>query len=158
MAKGPRIDRDPRVILTGGGYYRRMGRIAVHALLIAGAVIVLAGCGIADSRAPVPEFMRGKANEPPPPEPPPDVKRLLRENLDSVFVAASYPRQVRVAPPRRDVRGSGWTACVRADLTSVIGKPLGTETYRITISGGTIIDRRRVEADDICASESYEPV
>jgi hypothetical protein len=134
-----------------------MGRIAVHALLIAGAVIVLAGCGIADSRAPVPEFMRGKASEPPPPEPPPDVKRLLRENLDSVFVAASYPRQVRVAPPRRDVRGSGWTACVRADLTSVIGKPLGTETYRITISGGTIIDRRRVEADDICASESYEP-
>jgi hypothetical protein len=135
-----------------------MGRIAVHALLIAGAAIVLAGCGIADSRAPVPEFMRGKASEPPPPEPPPDVKRLLRENLDSVFVAASYPRQVRVAPPHRDVHGSGWTACVRADLTSVIGKPLGTETYRITISGGTIIDRRRVEADDICASESYEPV
>src|SRR5450759_458190 len=116
MAKGPRIDRDPRAILTGGGYYRRMGRIAVHALLIAGAAIVLAGCGIADSRAPVPEFMRGKASEPPPPEPPPDVKRLLRENLDSVFVAASYPRQVRVAPPHRDVRGSGWTACVRADL------------------------------------------
>ena len=135
-----------------------MGRIAVHALLIAGAAIVLAGCGIADSRSPVPEFMRGKASEPPPPEPPPDVKRLLRENLDSVFVAASYPRQVRVAPPHRDVHGSGWTACVRADLTSVIGKPLGTETYRITISGGTIIDRRRVEADDICASESYEPV
>jgi hypothetical protein len=135
-----------------------MGRIAVHALLIAGAAIVLAGCGIADSRAPVPEFMRGKASEPPPPEPPPDVKRLLRENLDSVFVAASHPRQVRVAPPHRDVHGSGWTACVRADLTSVIGKPLGTETYRITISGGTIIDRRRVEADDICASESYEPV
>jgi hypothetical protein len=135
-----------------------MGRIAVHALLIAGLAIGLAGCGIADSRAPVPEFMRSKAIEPPPPEPPPDVKRLVRENLDSVFVAASSPRQLRVSPPRRDVRGSGWTACVRADLTSVIGKPLGTETYRLTVSGGVIIDRRRVEADDNCASESYEPI
>jgi hypothetical protein len=135
-----------------------MGRIAVHGLLIAGGALALAGCGFADSRAPVPEFMRGKASDPPPPEPPPDVKRLVRENLDSVFVAASSPRQVRVAPPRHDVRGPGWTACVRADLTSVIGKPLGTETYRITISGGVIIERRRVEADDNCASESYEPV
>jgi hypothetical protein len=134
-----------------------MGRIVVHTLLIAGVAIMLASCGFADSRAPVPEFMRSKAGVSPP-EPPPDVKRMVRENLDSVFVAASHPRQVRVAPPHRDVRGSGWTACVRADLTSVIGKPLGTETYRITISGGTIIDRRRVEADDICASESYEPV
>jgi hypothetical protein len=75
-----------------------------------------------------------------------------------VFAAASLPRQVRVAPTRHDVRGSGWTACVRADLTSVIGKPLGTETYRLTVNGGMIIDRRRVEADDNCASESYEPI
>ncbi len=135
-----------------------MGRIVVHALLIAGVANVLAGCGFADSRAPVPEFMRGKASDPPPPEPPPDVKRLVHENLDSVFVAASSPRQVRVSPPRHDVRGPGWSACVRADLTSVIGKPLGTETYRVTISGGAIIDRRRIEADDNCASESYEPI
>lgn len=135
-----------------------MGRIVVHALLIAGVALVLADCGLADSRSPVPEFMRAKVSDPPPPEPPPDVKRLVRENLDSVFVAASSPRQVRVAPPHHDVRGSGWTACVRADLTSVIGKPLGTETYRLTVSGGMIIDRRRVEADDNCASESYEPI
>jgi hypothetical protein len=135
-----------------------MGRPGVHTLLIAGVTIALAGCGLADSRSPVPEFMRAKASDPPPPEPPPDVKRLVRENLESVFVAASSPRQVRVAPPRQDVRGSGWTACVRADLTSVTGKPLGTVTYRLTVSGGMIIDRRRVEADDNCASESYEPI
>jgi hypothetical protein len=135
-----------------------MGRIVVHAILITGVALVLAACGFADSRSPVPEFMRAKTSEPPPPEPPPDVKRLVREKLDSVFVAASYPRQVRVSPPHHDVRGSGWTACVRADLTSVIGKPLGTETYRLTVSGGMIIDRRHVEADDNCASESYEPI
>jgi len=32
---------------------------------------------------------------------------------------------------------------VRADLTNAMGKPLGTETYRITITGGVILDRQR---------------
>jgi hypothetical protein len=135
-----------------------MRRIIVYAVLTAGGALVLAGCGMADSRSPVPEFMRAKATEPPPPEPPPDVRRLVRERLDSVFTAASYPRQVRVSPPRHEPRGQDWTACVRADLTSVNGKPLGTETYRITISGGVILDRRRIEANDTCASETFEPI
>ena len=133
-----------------------MRRIIVHAALLAGGALVLVGCGIADSHSPVPEFMRAKASEPPPPEPPPDVIQLVREKLDSVFVSTSNPRQVRVSPPRRDLHGSGWTACVRAELTSAMGKPLGAQTYRVTISGGEIIDRRRAGADDNCASESYE--
>jgi hypothetical protein len=102
--------------------------------------------------------MRGKPGEPPPPEPQPDVGKLVRENLDSVFVASSYPRQVRVSPPRHNLRGLGWTACVRAELTSSMGKPLGPQTYRITISGGVIMDRLRVEADDTCANETYQPI
>src|SRR5450432_3717835 len=106
-----------------------MLRQIVHSALMVGAVISLSGCGIADSRSPVPEFMRGKASEPPPPEPPPDVKQLVREKLDTVFVAASYPRHVRVSPPRHELKGSGWTACVRAELTSAMGRPLGSETY-----------------------------
>jgi hypothetical protein len=126
--------------------------------LVAGAALVLAACGFADSRSPVPEFMRGKAPEPPPSEPPPDVKQLVHEKLDSVFVASSYPRQVRVSAPHHELEGLGWTACVRAELTSATGKPLGTQTYRITISGGAIMDRRRVEAEDTCASETFEPI
>jgi hypothetical protein len=122
---------------------------------MAAVALALAGCGLADSRSPVPEFMRNKVTEPPPPETPPDVKRLVRENLSSMFTAASNPRGVRVSPPLRETKGAGWTACVRAELTSVMGKPLGTETYRVIISGGTITDRRR---DDDCASESYEPI
>ena len=133
-----------------------MRRVVVGLALIAGGA--LAGCGVADSRSPVPEFMRAKATEPPQPEPPPDVKRLVREQLDAVFLAASKPRQVRVAPPRREVRGAGWTACVSAELTSVMGTSLGTETYRVIISGGTITDRRRAAPDDNCASETYEPI
>jgi hypothetical protein len=65
---------------------------------------------------------------------------------------------VRVSPAHRDLRGSGWTACVRADLTNAMGKPLGTETYRITITGGVILDRQRIDANDNCVSESYRPI
>ena len=126
--------------------------------MIAGGALLLAGCGLADVRSPVPEFMRAKAPDPPPLEAPPDVKRLLSEKLDSVFTPASRPTGVRVSAPRPELRGAGWTACVKAELVSVTGKPLGTQTYRISISNGLIADRHRVEADDSCSSESYEPV
>jgi hypothetical protein len=134
-----------------------MQRVFVHLARIVGAALVLAGCGLADSRSPVPEFMRNKAAEPPPLEAAPEVKRLVRENLDSLFSTASKPRNVRVSPPYREVRGPGWTACVRADILSVVGKPLSM-TYRIIISRGQITDRRRAEGDDTCASETYEPI
>ncbi len=132
-----------------------MWRVIIHAVLMAGGALALAGCGIADSRSPVPEFMRAKVSELPP-EPPPDVRQMVRNNLDSVFVNTSYPKKVRVSPPRRD--GQGWTACVRAEVVSVTGKPLGDETYRVTIGSGMILDRRRAEAGDSCASENYEPI
>jgi len=126
--------------------------------LIVGGALALGACGFADVRSPVPEFMRAKAPEPPPLEAPPDVKRLVGEKLDSVFTAASRPTDVQVSPPRPELRGTGWTACVKAELTSVTGKPLGTQTYRISISSGAISDRRHVEAEDTCANESYEPI
>jgi hypothetical protein len=135
-----------------------MRRVLVHAALMAGGALVLAGCGLADSRSPVPGFMRAKASDPPPPELPPDVRQLVHDRLDTVFINTSYPRQVRVSAAHRDLQGADWTACVRAELTSVTGKPLGTETYRVTISGGVIIDRRRAVAEDNCGSESYEPI
>jgi hypothetical protein len=146
-------------LFSGGGYDRRMRRVVVYMALMAGGALVLAGCGFADSRSPVPDFMRAKASDPPPPEPSPDVKQLVRKNLDSVFVASSAPHDVRVSSPRRDPRGSDWTACVKAELTSATGKPLGTQTYRVTISTGIITDRLRLEADDDnCASENFEPI
>jgi hypothetical protein len=103
-------------------------------------------------------MMLAKQAEPPRLEPQPDVKQLLRDRLDSVFTAASRPRHVRVSPPRREPNGPGWTACVKAEVNSVIGRSLGTQTYLVTISGGLILDRRRVEADDNCASETYEAI
>jgi hypothetical protein len=120
--------------------------------------LVLGGCGFADVRSPVPEFMRAKEADPPPPEAPPDVARLVHDNLDTVFVANSLPHDVRVSPPHHELRGAGWTACVRAEVNSATGKPIGAQTWRITISGGAIVDRRRVDADDNCETESYEPI
>jgi hypothetical protein len=130
----------------------------VSALVMAGAAVALAGCGAADSRAKLPDFMLAKAPEPRQSDPEPDVKQLVRDKLDSVFTAASHPRHVRVSPPRRELNGSGWTACIKAELTSVTGRSLGTQTYIATISGGVILDRRRVEAEDNCGSETYEGI
>jgi hypothetical protein len=135
-----------------------MRRVVVHIALVAGAALTLAGCGLADVRSPVPEFMRAKAPEPPALGAPPDVKMLLRQKLDSVFTAASQPTQVRVSEPRPNLRGPGWTACVKAEVVSVTGKPLGTQTYRIEIADGAIADRQKVEPEDTCSTESYEPV
>ncbi len=138
---------------TGG-----MRRFLKSLALTAGAALLLSACGFADMRAPLPEFMRAKAPDPVIPDPPPDIKKLMRENLEQVFTSASQPARVRVSAPRHEPAGINWTACVRADLNSVIGKPLGTQTYRLTIGGSAIIDRRRVGEDDNCSSETYEPI
>ena len=47
---------------------------------------------------------------------------------------------------------------MRADLTNAMGRPLGTETYRITITGGVVLDRQRIDANDNCGSETYQPI
>jgi hypothetical protein len=83
---------------------------------------------------------------------------MLKEKLDSVFTAASQPTGVRVSEPRPNLRGPGWTACVKAEVVSVTGKPLGTQTYRVEISGGVIADRQKVEPEDTCSTENYEPI
>ena len=103
--------------------------------------------------------MRIKEADPPPPEPPPDVRQLLHDHLDSVFVASSDAQHVQVSVARHVPVGTGWTACVRADVNSATGKPLGTLTYRISIDNGVIIDRRRADPnDDNCEAETYQPI
>jgi len=135
-----------------------MGRITLHILLIVTAAFALAGCGFADSHASLPEFMRIKDTEPAPLEPPPNVKQIVHDHLDSVFVAQSQPQNVQVSTARHSLRGTGWVACVKADLLSATGKPLGTETYRVTIDDGRIFDRQRATEGDNCDSETYEPI
>jgi len=146
------------MMLPRGDEAGGMRRILVQVVWLTGMALALSACGFADMRAPLPEFMRAKTPDPAPPEPPPDLKRLMHENMEAVFTAASQPSRVRVSTPRREPTGMNWTACVRADLNSVMGKPLGTQTYRLSISGNTIVDRRRIEDDDNCSSETFEPI
>ena len=136
-----------------------MGRLALS-IALAACALALAACGLADSRSPVPlpDFMRAKPADPPPLEPTPDVRKMVQEKLDSVFTAQSNPQNVRASEARHELRGLGWTACVRAELTSANGKPLGEETYRISINGGVIIDRRRALPEDDCDTQSYRPI
>ena len=131
---------------------RRIGSCFVGAALLA-----LAACS-ADSHAPLPKILRADEAAPRQLDPEPDARQLVRDRLDQVFTAASHPRRVQISPPRRELNGPGWTVCVRAELTSVIGRSLGTQTYLATISGGVILDRRRVEAGDNCTSETYEAI
>jgi hypothetical protein len=142
--------------LSGKDNSRMRGIITGWTLLSVSALI-LAACA-ADSHSALPQFMRAQAAAPLPPEQPPDVKQMVHDKLDSVFMTTSHPRQVRVSPASRDAQGRGWTACVRAEVDSATGKPLGPQTYRIVIDDGTIIDRRRVGADDNCDSQTYEPI
>jgi hypothetical protein len=137
-----------------------MRQAAISFIFLASGALTLAGCGLADSRTPLPlpDFMRAKAAEPPPLEQPPDVRRMVREKLDSVFVAQSNPQNVQVSEPHHELRGLGWTACVKAELTSATGKPLGEETYRISIEGGVVIDRRRALPEDTCDTQTYQPI
>jgi hypothetical protein len=135
-----------------------MLRGVFNIVFIGGAALMLAACGLADSHASWPEILRTKGAEPLPPEEVPDVKRLVRENLNSVFVPSSNPRGVQVSPPIHNARGLGWNACVRAALTNTLGKPMGVETYQIIIASGVIVDRQRIEGEVGCALESYEPI
>jgi hypothetical protein len=139
------------------GTISRMRGIIGRLTLLSVSALTLCACA-ADSHASLPQFMRAQAAMPLPPEPAPDVKQMVHDRLDSVFVTTSHPREVRVSAPSRDTQGHGWTACVRAEVDSATGKPLGSQTYRITISDGTIIDRRRANAADHCDSENYEPI
>jgi hypothetical protein len=135
-------------------------RAISYIITTTGMALALSGCGFADSRTPLPlpDFMRAKAADPPPLEQPPDVRRMVREKLDQVFVAQSNPQNVQVTEAHHELRGLGWSACVKAELTSATGKPLGEETYRISINSGVIVDRRRALPEDNCASESYQPI
>jgi hypothetical protein len=133
-----------------------MRGIIVGWTLVSVSALMLSACA-ADSHSALPQFMRAQAAALPA-EQPPNVRQMVHDKLDSVFMTTSHPRQVRVSPASRDTQGHGWTACVRAEVDSATGKPLGSQTYRIVIDDGTIIDRRRVGADDNCDTATYEPI
>jgi hypothetical protein len=64
--------------------------------LIAGTVMLLTGCGVADQYSALPKVFREPGVEPPPPEPEPDVKELVRVGADTLFTG--HPSALDVEP------------------------------------------------------------
>jgi hypothetical protein len=136
-----------------------MRRIVI-AIAWTGCALMLSACGLADSRSPlpIPDFLRVKSASAPALEAEPDARGMVRDKLDSVFTVQANPQHVQVSEARHELRGLGWNACVKAELTSASGKPLGLETYRIVIENGVISDRRRALPEDGCDLQTYQPI
>jgi len=126
-------------------------------LALMGAAL-LAGCGFADSRSAMPDFLRQPESKPREPDPRPDTVQLVRDNIGAIFAASAKPRNIVVAQPRRDRQGYGWTVCVKASVSGLSGAPIGLRTFVVSIDDGRIGNRRPAEAKDGCDAETYEPV
>jgi hypothetical protein len=126
-----------------------MWRSALRMTAIAVAIFPLWGCGWA-WRSPTPP--------PREPDPAPNMQDLLRGNIGSVFAEQSHAQNVMTSAPRRNPASYGWTACVRASVTSVAGGSIGPRTYLVYIDGGKLGLRRLAEKADGCDAEHYERV
>jgi hypothetical protein len=135
-----------------------MGSVLARIQVVAAAAIVLAGCGYADSHANLPKFFRQPEQPPREPEAAPDVKRLVRDNVASLFAASAHPRNIAASPPRRDPRGSGWTVCIKASVSGMSNQDIGLQTFVVSIENGRIWNRHRAGVEDKCDAEAYEPL
>jgi hypothetical protein len=129
----------------------QMGRLPLITAIA--ATVALAGC---DSNA---RFSTDVFRQPAPPvvevEPAPDARQIVRDNLATMFAAASAPTNVAVSRP---VRHNAWMACVRATVSGMTNARLGVQTFAIVMERGKIIKRERTDPTHWCASESYEPI
>ena len=66
--------------------------------LIAGTVMLLTGCGVADQYSALPKVFREPSVEPLPPEPEPDVKELVRVGADTLFTGHPSALDLRAIP------------------------------------------------------------
>ena len=116
--------------------------------LIAGTVMLLTGCGVADQYSALPKVFREPGVEPPPPEPEPDVKELVRVGADTLFTG--HPSALEVSRPRR-IAGRGFDVCVKAVVPGAVDGQPRPVTVLVTIEHGKLADRHRATAQDRCA-------
>jgi hypothetical protein len=132
-------------------------RGATKCLAAFGILAMLAGCGPVDSGATYfPEFMRVKTPEPAPADPPPDVRALLQTNLDAVFLPSAAPANISFSAPKPSF--AEWTTCVKASVNGATGRPIGSQTFLVTIDHGQVSRRERVDQGHWCATERYDPL
>ena len=135
---------------------RGMEKGFVHAVLFAGAAILLSGCGLSDSHSFMPAMFKQPAAPSWQTDPEPDAAQLVRANIDLIFSPQAHAQNVSVTRPRRQPEGAGWTACVRANVASIGGSLIGARTYLVVIHGGRIEDRRPATPENGCERETYQ--
>jgi len=112
--------------------------------VLACALALLAGCGVADQYATfLPKALRQPSTEPPAPEGEPDVNEMIRVGGDT--------RPHRIA-------GRGFSACVKAMVVGPMNPEPQPITLLVTIEHGKFADRHRATTQDGCATETYEKV
>ena len=103
-----------------------------------------------------------RTSEPPPPQQLPNVKQIIIANAGKIFDRSSNPKNIMISIGVRHIDVVGGTAqygaCVRANLTNVTGKDMGTVTYVVAVSKDQISDRRKAIPSDGCGKEKYEPL
>jgi hypothetical protein len=122
--------------------------------VLACAIALLAGCGLAEYATFVPKILRQPSTEPAS-DPEPDIKELIRVNGDTLFTAR--PSAVAVSRPRR-IAGRGFSACVKAMVVGPMNPEPQPITLLVTIEHGKFADRHRATSQDGCATETYEKV
>ena len=112
-------------------------------------VMMLAGC---------------TTSQPPPPraepDPPPDHRKLIADNLQTLFTADAQVRNVSISELNWAPSPSGmiWQTCLRVGgATSVTGLETTPRTYVVTFVRNTIAERRLASADE-CAGAKFSPL
>ena len=124
--------------------------------VLACALALLAGCGVADQYATfLPKALRQPSTEPPAPEGEPDVNEMSRDGGDTLCTA--HPTAVAVSRPHRSA-GRGFSACVKAMVVGPMNPEPQPITLLVTIEHGKFADRHRATTQDGCATETYEKV
>jgi hypothetical protein len=107
--------------------------------------------------------LAGCASSPPAPRPGPDAapdhRRLIAENLKTLFNPDSQVRNVVVSELRQVPSSTGltWAACIRVSAIGQGGRSTGPLTYVVTFSRDTIAERRPASGQD-CVGATFTPL
>jgi hypothetical protein len=94
--------------------------------------------------------------EPPPLAdlPQPDYRRIVAENIKTIFPAQAMLGDLEISGVRRvdHLKGPAWLTCVKLDAH---GKP---QQYAVFIQGDKVIDSRAGIVMDQCYKQAYSPL
>ncbi|WP_156464239.1 hypothetical protein [Afipia sp. Root123D2] len=125
-----------------------------NCLALIACVHTLSACGIVDAENTfMPKVFLAAKPQDLFPDPEPDVRQLVGENPNAVFVGEAT--DIQVSKPRP--HGRHWEACVAATVRGVTGNSAKT-LILMQIEYGKIGARTRVSPDDWCSTEALSAI